>query len=71
MNCNRNDCLHYEVCEEWKILGNENYINESNGRCDFYKREKIITCKDCENRNKCRYAISNNDYGYCSGAIRK
>lgn len=40
MDCNRNDCLHYEVCAEWKTLGNENYINESDGRCDFYKREK-------------------------------
>ena len=32
---------------------------------------EIVTCKDCKNRDKCRYAISNNDYAYCSGAIRK
>lgn len=40
MNCNRNDCLHYEVCREWKTLGNENYINESNRKCDFYKQRQ-------------------------------
>ena len=32
---------------------------------------EIITCKDCKNRDKCRYAISNNDYAYCSAAVRK
>ncbi len=46
MDCNRKDCIHYKVCEEWKSLGNENYINESNGNCDHYlvlvtKKEEI------------------------------
>lgn len=36
MNCNKLDCVHYKVCEEWKSLGNDNYINESNGNCDCY-----------------------------------
>lgn len=83
MDCNRNDCLHYEVCEEWKTLGNENYINESNGKCDFYKQEKIIPCKDCkyyypdedgrghhcERDSNVRFSVYA-DF-YCSGAIRK
>lgn len=37
----------------------------------FINEKKIITCKDCRNRDKCRYAISNNDYAYCSGAVRQ
>lgn len=36
MDCNKTDCIHYKVCEEWKSLGNDNYINESNGNCDCY-----------------------------------
>lgn len=36
MDCNKSDCIHYKVCEEWKSLGNDNYINESNGNCDCY-----------------------------------
>ena len=40
MDYNRSDCLHYDVCEEWKTLGNENYINESDRKCDFYKQRQ-------------------------------
>ena len=36
MNCNRTDCIHYKVCEEWKLLDNDNYINDSYGNCDYY-----------------------------------
>ena len=36
MDCNRTDCIHYKVCEEWKSLGNDNYINDSYGNCDNY-----------------------------------
>ena len=36
MDCNKTDCIHYKVCEEWKSHGNDNYINESNGNCDCY-----------------------------------
>lgn len=36
MNCDRTDCIHYKVCEEWKSLGNDNYINDSYGNCEYY-----------------------------------
>lgn len=36
MNCDKTDCKHYKVCEEWKSLGNDNYINDSYGNCDHY-----------------------------------
>lgn len=36
MNCDKTDCIHYKVCEEWKSLGNDNYINDSYGNCDHY-----------------------------------
>lgn len=36
MDCDKSDCVHYKVCEEWKSLGNDNYINDSYGNCDFY-----------------------------------
>ena len=37
MNCNKKDCIHYKVCEEWKLLGNDNYINDSYGNCENYE----------------------------------
>ena len=44
MNCNRTDCTHYKVCEEWKSLGNDNYINDSYGNCENY----ILTAEEVE-----------------------
>lgn len=49
MDCNRKDCIHYKVCEEWKSLGNENYINESNGNCDNYLVLHINDSKEEKN----------------------
>lgn len=37
MECGKTDCLHNNVCNEWKLLGNDNYINDSYGNCDFYE----------------------------------
>lgn len=45
MNCDRTDCIHYKVCEEWKSLGNDNYINDSYGNCDYYAPTVEITEK--------------------------
>ena len=36
MDCDRTDCIHFKVCEEWKSLCNDNYINDSYGNCDYY-----------------------------------
>ena len=36
MKCDNFNCAHRAICEEWISLGNENYINESDGSCDFY-----------------------------------
>lgn len=47
MNCNKTDCIHYKVCQEWKSLDNDNYINDSYGDCENYnptvKPQKIVT----------------------------
>ena len=40
MICDKTDCVHYDVCEEWRSLGNDNYITCSNGHCDFYKAKQ-------------------------------
>jgi hypothetical protein len=40
MDCNKTDCIHYEVCKEWKLLGNDNYINDSYQNCGYYKVEQ-------------------------------
>ena len=37
MKCNKTECLHHKVCQEWVILGNDNYINDSVGYCDLYQ----------------------------------
>ena len=37
MKCNKTECLHHKVCQEWVILGNDNYINDSDGYCDLYQ----------------------------------
>lgn len=36
MMCKHVECHHYKVCMEWYLLGNENYINDSYGRCEHY-----------------------------------
>ena len=50
MDCNKSDCIHYKVCEEWKSLGNDNYINESNGNCDLYSAIPYNPSEDCISR---------------------
>ena len=56
MDCNKTDCIHYKVCEEWKSLGNDNYINESNGNCDCYS-SPYNSSGDCISREALKEAI--------------
>ncbi len=52
MECGKTDCLHNKVCNEWKLLGNDNYINDSYGNCDFYeKRDASIKASE-ETKNE-------------------
>ena len=46
MECGKTDCLHNKVCNEWKLLGNDNYINDSYGNCDFYERGDVSLMDD-------------------------
>lgn len=64
MDCNKTDCIHYKVCEEWKSLGNDNYINESNGNCDCYSSPynpsgDCISREDLKEDFKSRLALCN------------
>ena len=36
MDCERKECVHYGVCSAWRALGNDNYINQSNGSCNHF-----------------------------------
>ena len=50
--CGKTGCLHDKVCNEWKLLGNYNYINDSYGNCDFYeKRDASIKASE-ETKNE-------------------
>lgn len=64
MNCDKTDCIHYKVCEEWKSLGNDNYINESDGSCDCYLAS-YNPSGDCISRSALREAIFYHDYSPC------
>lgn len=58
MDCERKGCVHYGVCSAWRALGNDNYINESNGNCRYFEEPGDIRrpafnagyCKDCQDR---------------------
>ena len=59
MNCDRTDCIHYKVCEEWKSLDNDNYINDSYGNCDYYaptvEHSLLPLAGDCDEAYKRGY----------------
>ena len=68
MECGKTDCLHNKVCNEWKLLGNDNYINDSYGNCDFYERGDVsfmemrsngIECCCIPDNAKCKLAGKN------------
>lgn len=68
MNCDKTDCKHYKVCEEWKSLGNDNYINESNGNCDCYSAPYNPT-GDCISRDALIREIGRTDEWYKGRSI--
>ena len=76
MDCNKTDCIHYKVCEEWKSLGNDNYINESNGNCDCYS-SPYNSSGDCISREALKEAIEQGEgipwdrYGKDALCVRK